>query len=60
MFVLFVLGSLTTWRVTAGVVAVIPVVTMIMISQVNDNVVLCIINPICSYQGCNLSTNEAG
>ncbi|XP_021920752.1 facilitated trehalose transporter Tret1-like [Zootermopsis nevadensis] len=37
MFVLFVLGSLTTWRVTAGVVAVIPVVTMIMISQVPES-----------------------
>jgi hypothetical protein len=39
MFVLFVLGSLTSWRTTAGVVAVIPAVAILMLSQVRDNAV---------------------
>ena len=37
MFTLFVLGSLTSWRTAAGIVAVIPVVTMLMLSRVSDD-----------------------
>jgi len=37
MFTLFVLGSLTSWRSAAGIVAVIPVVTMLMLSRVPES-----------------------
>jgi hypothetical protein len=36
IFTLFVLGSLTSWRSAAGIVAVIPLVTLLMLSRVSD------------------------
>jgi len=37
IFMLFVLGSLTSWRSTAGIVAVIPAVTMLILIRVSDD-----------------------
>jgi hypothetical protein len=37
IFMLFALGSLTPWRSTAGIVAVIPAVTLLMMSRVSDD-----------------------
>ncbi|GFG30814.1 hypothetical protein Cfor_10876 [Coptotermes formosanus] len=37
IFTLFVLGSLTSWRSTAGIVAIIPAVTMLMLSRVPES-----------------------
>ena len=37
VFMLFVLGSVTSWRSAAGIVAVIPPVTMLLLSRVSDD-----------------------
>jgi hypothetical protein len=37
IFTLFVLGSITSWRTAAGIVAVIPPVTMLLLSRVSDD-----------------------
>lgn len=37
MFTLFVLGSLTSWRTSAGIVAVIPMLTILMLSRVPES-----------------------
>jgi hypothetical protein len=37
VFMLFVLGSLTSWRSAAGIVAVFPPVTMLLLTRVSDD-----------------------
>jgi hypothetical protein len=37
MFTLFVLGSLTSWRTSAAIVAVIPIMTTFMLSRVSED-----------------------
>jgi hypothetical protein len=46
MFTLFVLGSLTSWRTSAGIVAVIPIVTILMLSRVSDDMTLRVVRSI--------------
>jgi hypothetical protein len=40
MFTLFVLGSVTSWRASAGIVAVIPVFTILLLIKVSEHTAL--------------------
>jgi hypothetical protein len=46
MFTLFVLGSVTSWRASAGIVAVIPVFTILMLSRVSEDTALHVVRSI--------------